>query len=199
MIAYIQGKLAHKDPTMVIVETAGLGYQVKISLNTYGAIKNEEAIRLHTYLSIKEDSHTLYGFVEEEEKRLFMELISISGVGPGTALMVLSSLPPEELHHAIVTENLRIIQGVKGIGAKTAQRIILELKDKLKKDTVVGGTSEIRPAGFAHNKTRSEALAALVTLGIAKAAAEKNIDTIMKKEGNAITLELLIKLALKSS
>ena len=199
MIAYIQGKLAHKDPTMVIVETAGLGYQVKISLNTYGAIKNEEAIRLHTYLSIKEDSHTLYGFVEAEEKRLFMELISISGVGPGTALMVLSSLPPEELHHAIVTENLRTIQAVKGIGAKTAQRIILELKDKLKKDTLSTGTSEVKPASFAHNKTRSEALAALITLGIAKAVAEKNIDTIMKKEGNAITLELLIKLALKSS
>lgn len=200
MIAYIHGKLAHKDPTMVVIETAGLGYQVKISLNTYGVIKNEESIRLHTYLSIKEDAHTLYGFAEAEEKRLFMELISISGVGPGTALMVLSSLPPEELHQAIISEDLRTIQGVKGIGAKTAQRIILELKDKLKKDTgTIGSTGEMKPAAFAHNKIRSEALAALVTLGIAKAVAEKNIDTILKREGNAITVEQLIKFALKSA
>jgi len=198
MIAYIQGKLAHKDPTSVVIETSGVGYLIKISLNTYGAIKNEESIRLHTYLSIKEDAHTLYGFVEAEEKRLFMELISISGVGPGTALMVLSSLPPDELHQAIVSEDLRTIQGVKGIGAKTAQRIILELKDKLKKDSFVAATDN-RPVAFAHNKIRSEALAALVTLGIAKAVAEKNIDSIIKKEGTAIVLEQLIKLALKSS
>lgn len=198
MIAYIQGKLAHKDPTSVVIETSGVGYLIKISLNTYGSIKNEESIRLHTYLSIKEDAHTLYGFVEAEEKRLFMELISISGVGPGTALMVLSSLPPDELHQAIVSEDLRTIQGVKGIGAKTAQRIILELKDKLKKDSFVAAT-DTRPIAFAHNKIRSEALAALVTLGIAKAVAEKNIDNIIKKEGTAIVLEQLIKLALKSS
>ena len=198
MIAYIQGKLAHKDPTMVVIEAGGIGYQIKISLNTYGAIKNEEAIRLHTYLSIKEDAHTLYGFVEGEEKRLFMELISISGVGPGTALMVLSSLPPDELHQAIVSEDLRTIQGVKGIGAKTAQRIILELKDKLKKDSIAVGT-ESKPVAFAHNKVRSEALAALVTLGIAKAVAEKNIDSILKREGNGLVLEQLIKLALKSA
>jgi holliday junction DNA helicase RuvA len=198
MIAYIQGKLAHKDPTMVVIDAGGLGYQIKISLNTYGAIKNEEAIRLHTYLSIKEDAHTLYGFVEAEEKRLFMELISISGVGPGTALMVLSSLPPEELHQAIVSEDLRTIQGVKGIGAKTAQRIILELKDKLKKDNFATVT-DTRPVAFAHNKVRSEALAALVTLGIAKAVAEKNIDSILKREGNGLALEQLIKHALKSA
>ena len=124
--------------------------------------------------------------------------LPICGVGPGTALMVLSSLPPEELHQAIVSEDLRTIQGVKGIGAKTAQRIILELKDKLKKDSTVAGTDS-KPIAFAHNKVRSEALAALVTLGIAKAVAEKNIDTIMKREGNGLVLEQLIKLALKSA
>ncbi|TAH26884.1 MAG: Holliday junction branch migration protein RuvA [Cytophagales bacterium] len=198
MIAYIQGKLTYKDPTMVIIETVGIGYQVKISLNTFGLIKDQEVIRLHTYLSIKEDAHTLFGFAEAEEKRLFMELISISGVGPGTALMVLSSLPPLELHQAIVNEDLRTIQAVKGIGAKTAQRIILELKDKLKKDTGLA-QGESRPQAFAHNKLRSEALAALVTLGISKSIAEKNIDTILKKEGDAISVEHLIKLSLKSS
>jgi Holliday junction DNA helicase RuvA len=197
MIAYIKGKIIYKDPTLVVIETAGLGYQVKISLNTYSVIKNEESIQLHTYLSIKEDSHTLYGFSESEEKKLFVDLISISGVGPGTALMVLSSLPPAELRHAIVSEDLKTIQGVKGIGAKTAQRIILELKDKLKKDTSNSPFEPRNAFRTTQDQTRSEALAALVTLGINKAMAEKNIELILKREGVDITLEKLIKLALR--
>jgi holliday junction DNA helicase RuvA len=197
MIAYIDGKLTFKDPTYVIVETNGIGYQIKISLSTYSALKEGEKCRLLTYLHIKEDAHTLFGFTEAAEKKLFMDLISISGVGPTTALMVLSSLSPAELQHAIISEDTRTIQNVKGIGAKTAQRIILELKDKMKKATLA---SDSKPNGtFSHNTVRNEALSALVTLGIPRNVAEKNVETILKKEGDQISLEQLIKLALKTA
>ncbi len=135
MIAYLKGKLVHKDPTFVIIDISGVGYQVKISLQTYTKIKDEEHIMLLTYLHIKEDAHTLYGFKEEAEKKLFLNLTSISGVGPSTGLMILSSLSAEELETAIVSEDYRTIQNVKGVGAKTAQRIVLELKDKIKKES----------------------------------------------------------------
>src|SRR5690606_30194862 len=135
MIAYLKGKLTYKDPTYVIIDINGMGYRVRISLNTYAAIKDEEQVLLLTYLSVKEDSHTLYGFKEEAEKKMFMDLISISGVGPNTGLMVLSSLSSDELEQAIATGDHPTIQRVKGIGAKTAQRIVLELKDKIKRDS----------------------------------------------------------------
>src|SRR5690606_35029881 len=179
MIAYLKGKLAYKDPTYVIIDINGMGYQVKISLNTYSKIKDEEQVMLLTYLSVKEDSHTLYGFKEEMEKKMFMDLISISGVGPNTGLMVLSSLSSEELEQAIITENHQAIQSVKGIGAKTAQRIVLELKDKIKKDSYQDTSKGIT--------------------GFINAAAEKNIETIIKKSGAEISLEDLIKASLKSS
>ncbi|HEY8399871.1 MAG TPA: Holliday junction branch migration protein RuvA [Cytophagaceae bacterium] len=197
MIAYIDGKLAYKDPAYVIIEAGGLGYQVKISLNTYSCIKSEERIRLLTYLHIKEDAHTLYGFAESEEKKLFLDLISISGVGPGTALMVLSSLGVPDIKAAILQEDVRTLQSIKGIGGKTAQRIILELKDKLKKENLVPETGAMLKTS--HNTIRNEALSALVTLGIPRPTAEKNIDSILKKQGNDITLEQLIKIALKTS
>ncbi len=198
MIAYIDGKLTVKDPTFVIVETHGIGYQIKISLQTYSIIKNLEAYKLQTYLHIKEDAHTLYGFAESSEKRIFLDLISISGVGPGTALMILSSLSAVELADAILSEDLRTIQAIKGIGLKTAQRIILELKDKIKKDHLKGTETSVTPTS-SHNTVRSEALSALLTLGIAKNTAEKSIETILKREGNNVTLEQLIKLALKTA
>jgi Holliday junction DNA helicase RuvA len=197
MIAYIDGKLAFKDATYVIIEAGGIGYQIKISLNTYSALKEGERCKLHTYLHIKEDGHTLFGFHEISEKKVFMNLISISGVGPGTALMVLSSLGPKEVEQAIVSEDVRTIQGVKGIGAKTAQRIILELKDKIKKDSLGMDGQVISQNPY--NTLRNEALSALITLGISKNIGEKSIDTILKKEGNTISLEQLIKLALKSA
>lgn len=197
MIAYIDGKLTFKDPTYVIVEANGIGYQIKISLSTYSALKEGERCKLLTYLSIKEDSHTLFGFSEAQEKKLFMDLISISGLGPTTALMVLSSLSPSELQNAIITEDVRTIQGVKGIGGKTAQRIILELKDKMKKLSLVNDSSPNTVS--AHNTVRNEALSALVTLGIPRNTAEKNVDTILKREGSQISLEQLIKLALKTA
>lgn len=196
MIAYIDGKLVYKDPTYVIIETNGIGYQIKISLATYSLIKEIERCKLHTYLHIKEDAHTLFGFFEGTEKKIFMDLISINGVGPSTALMMLSSLNAAEIQQAIVSEDVRTIQSVKGIGAKTAQRIILELKDKMKKETI--GLSDSKQFSLTPNNTiRSEALSALVTLGIARNVAEKNIDAILKREGDKISLEQLIKFALK--
>ncbi|WP_421875213.1 Holliday junction branch migration protein RuvA [Marinoscillum sp.] len=195
MINYLEGKLAVKDPTYVVVDINGVGYEAKISLITYAAIKNLDAAKLYTHLHIKEDAHTLYGFSEQSEKRRFLDLISISGVGPSTGLMILSSLSPEELQQAILSEDVKTIQGVKGIGLKGAQRIVLELKDKMKKEGLLEKAGEIVPSS--HNTLRNEALSALTTLGIAKPAAEKSIDNILKQHGQQIKLEELIKLALK--
>lgn len=199
MIAYLKGKLVLKDPTAVIIDIGGIGYQVKISLQTYSKIKDEEQVMLLTFLHIKEDGHTLYGFKEESEKKLFLNLISISGVGPNTGLMILSSLSTEELEQAIIQEDYKTIQNVKGVGIKTAQRIILELKDKVKKESLLDNATA--PQGFLrqNNKTRDEALQALITLGFPKAAAEKNIATVLKKTGTEISLEDLIKASLKTS
>lgn len=194
MIAYIEGKITVNEPTHTVIDVNGVGYQLNISLNTFGAIKTSNKIRLHAYLHVKEDSHTLFGFHTLAEKKMFLNLLSISGVGPNTALMIQSSLPPEELQKAITTEDVRTIQSVKGVGAKTAQRIILELKDKLQKEGISGDITQ--PS---HNTVRAEALSALTVLGINKSTAEKSVDNILKKSGNDITLEELIKQALKST
>lgn len=195
MIHYIQGKLAVVDPTYVVVDINGMGYEAKISLITYSAIKDRQQAKLYTHLHIKEDAHTLFGFADQAEKRRFLDLISISGVGPSTGLMILSSLSPDELQRAIVSEDVKTIQSVKGIGLKTAQRIVLELKDKMKKEGLLEKGLEI--SAIPHNTLRSEALSALTTLGISKPTAEKSLDIILKKEGSQIKLEELIKLALK--
>ncbi|MFW5760849.1 MAG: Holliday junction branch migration protein RuvA [Cyclobacteriaceae bacterium] len=197
MYAYIEGRLVLKEAAHVVLDVQGIGYDIKISLNTFAAIKNVEKCKLFTYLHVKEDAHTLYGFFNQEEKDLFLHLISISGVGPGTALVVLSSLPADELRAAITSENVKAIQSVKGIGAKTAQRIILELKDKILKSEHIS-----RPDNFtsqAYNTIHEEALSALTTLGINKAVAEKTVNSILKKFGSDISLEDVIKQALKSS
>lgn len=199
MIDYLKGKLVFKDPTYVVIDINGIGYHVKVSLNTFAQIKDEEQIMLLTHLHIKEDAHTLYGFKEADEKQLFLLLIGISGVGPNTGLMILSSLSVEELENAILHEDHRTIQRVKGVGAKTAQRIVLELKDKVKKANFqeISTTS----GGFIQSKSkiREEALQALITLGFSKSVAEKNIDTILKKSPSEISLEDLIKASLKSN
>lgn len=195
MITYLNGDIVEKDPTFLVMEVAGIGYEVKISLNTYGHLKDASKTKLHTHLHIKEDAHTLFGFHEESEKKRFLDLISISGVGPSTALMVLSSLSAEELQSAIVNGDTKTISSVKGIGLKTAQRIILELKDKISKEDLLD-----KAVGISLNKgntVKNEALSALATLGINKAAAEKSIDRIMKEKDGNISLEELIKLALK--
>jgi len=195
MITYLNGDIVEKDPTFLVMGVAGIGYEVKISLNTYGHLKNASKTKLHTHLHIKEDAHTLFGFHEESEKKRFLDLISISGVGPSTALMVLSSLSAEELQSAIINSDTKTISSVKGIGLKTAQRIILELKDKISKEDLLD-----KAGGISLNKgntVKNEALSALATLGINKAAAEKSIDRIMKEKDGNISLEELIKLALK--
>ncbi len=194
MIAYLKGKLVSKDPTCVVVDVNGVGYNVRISLHTYSKLKDSESCLIHTYLHVKEDAHTLFGFFEKEEKALFQHLISISGVGPNTALMLHSSLSVDELERAILHENVAIIQKVKGIGAKTAQRIILELKDKIKKESFSKPSSEV-PG----NAVRAEALSALQTLGINKLTAEKTIDQVIAKYGSTLSLEELIKLVLKQT
>lgn len=197
MIAFIEGKIAEKDPTFVIIDINGVGYEMKISLTTYTVIKEKDSYKLHTYLHVREDAQILFGFAEKEEKKLFLNLISISGVGPNTGLMVLSSLSATEIKSAIVNGDAKTIQSVKGIGAKTAQRIILELKDKIAKE-FDGETMQVFPENR-HNTIRDEALSALVTLGFNKNVAEKSIDRVLKNSKEPVSLEELIKLTLKST
>lgn len=196
MIAYLHGKLAHKDPAYVIIDVGGVGYEVKVSLQTFGALPNiGENCKIYTYQQIREDAHTLYGFAELTEKTLFLDLVSVSGVGSATALIMLSSLSAPEIKQAIVNEDVKLIQTIKGIGGKTAQRVIIDLKDKIKKEGLIAPQPNVFMA--ANSQVRSEALAALVMLGIPKPTAEKSVDTILKREGDQITVEQLIKLALR--
>ncbi len=193
MYAYIDGKLVFKCPTYVVIDAGGVGYHINISLNTYGALKDEERCKLFTWLHVKEDGHTLYGFFEEGERRLFLHLISVSGIGPNTGRMILSSITPAEIQTAIVKGDVPLIQRIKGIGPKSAQRMILELQDKLKKE---GPDSLI---SMPHHVTaKDEALSALVMLGFNKSVAEKALDAAIRSEGENLTVERLIKIALKS-
>jgi Holliday junction DNA helicase RuvA len=197
MIAFLRGKLVHKDPTFVVIDVGGVGYQVIISLTTYSDIKDQENILLYTHLAIREDAHILFGFSKEIEKKLFQQLISVNGVGPGTAIVMLSYMDSAELKYAIVQENAAALQSIKGIGGKTAQRVIIELKDKLKKES--WEETQFPVSTGSHNTLRKEALSALLTLGLPKVAAEKSVDTVLKKSGNTITLEDLVKQALKNA
>jgi len=199
MIAYLEGKLIEKDVSQAILDVHGVGYQVRISVQTFWQINQIEGpLKLHTHLHITEDSHTLFGFFTFEEKSIFLQLISVNGIGPGTALMVLSSISPAELYQAITREDVRQLQSIKGIGGKTAQRMILELKDKLKKVAAPEPTDARFETTLKNNKNKEEALAALLVLGIPKAAAEKTIDQILKRDGSDVSTEDLIKTALKS-
>ena len=197
MIAFLKGRLVHREPTHVIIDVNGIGYLVTISLQTFSEIKEQENILLHTHLAIREDAHVLFGFSNESEKRLFQQLITVNGVGPSTAIVMLSYMNSNELKTAIVQEDAAALQSIKGIGGKTAQRVIIDLKDKLKKES----WEESQPAISigSNNTLRKEALSALLTLGLPKAAAEKSVDAVLKKSGNTITLEDLVKQALKNS
>ena len=210
MIAHITGPLAELHPTHLIIEAGGLGYEVRISLATYDELKNlpeGSPVRLLTHQQIKEDAHTLFGFQSAAEKSFFLNLLGVSGVGAATALAVLSSLSVAEAQQAIVKEDVRTLQRVKGLGAKGAQRIVLDLRDKLKKEGIAANI--VAPGGaagagtvadrLAGNKVRSEALSALVTLGFARAAAEKSLDGIIERHGPALRVEEMIKFALKSA
>ncbi len=192
MYDYIVGKLAELTPTHAVVEVGGLGYHVNISLQTYSAINGMNEVKLYLHLVIREDAHLLYGFFEAKEREIFRLLISVSGVGASTARLILSSLNADELQAAILTENINLIKQVKGIGLKTAQRIVVDLKDKVVGDDFA--SKQIMPA--AHNTSRDEALSALVMLGFSKSATEKVLDQIIR-EGGELTVEGLIKSALK--
>ena len=196
MIAYLEGKVAYKDPAYAIIDVQDVGYEVRISLQTYSALPEVgQKSKVFTYLNIRDDAHVLFGFAEPDEKTLFLDLVGVSGVGPATALVMLSSLSSSEIRHAIMNEDLRVVQSIKGIGSKTAQRVILELKDKMRKDSLASPVPFL--AGVTGGSVRSEALAALITLGLPKASAEKSLDTILKREGDGLTVEELIKLALR--
>lgn len=193
MYDYINGKLVFKCPTYVVIDVAGIGYHINISLNTYSVLEDKENCKLYTWSHIKEDGHTLYGFHDEGERRLFLHLISVSGIGPNTGRMILSSITPAEIQTAIVKGDVPLIQRIKGIGPKSAQRMILELQDKLKKE---GPDSLISMPS--HNTAKEEALSALVMLGFNKSVAEKSLDTAIKTSTENLSVEALIKIALKS-
>lgn len=189
MITQLNGKLIEKNPTSLVIDCGGVGYEVKISLNTYGKIGNSEAIRVYTQFIVREDAQLLYGFADTSEREMFNLLISVSGIGPNTAMIMLSSLQPGEIAQAILGEDVRTIQGIKGIGAKTAQRVIVDLKDKMLK---FEGTSEI--LSVAGNTERKDALTALISLGFDKKNAEKAVDKVAV---GGESVEEIIKAALK--
>ncbi|MFT5915928.1 MAG: Holliday junction DNA helicase RuvA [Flammeovirgaceae bacterium] len=198
MFNYISGRLVAKDPTFAVIDANGVGYELKISLNTYAKLQVSEPAKLFCYLYVKEDVQVLYGFWEQIEKRLFLQLISVSGIGPSTGMVMLSSLSGQEIKEAIVAADVRTIQSVKGIGAKTAQRVILELQDKLAKEGVSAGEGGLDVSSLsASANNQSEALEALVQLGIPKATADRNIRTIIKKNGHDLSVEQIIKMALR--
>ena len=190
MINHLHGRLVKKNPAYVIIECAGVGYFVNISLTTYAAIPEKEECRIYTHLQINEDAHTLFGFADEEERKLFRSLISVSGVGASTARMILSSMNPAEILSCIVNGDVARLKSVKGIGEKTAQRMILELKDKLKKDGPVKSV-------ISHLKVKDEAMSALLTLGFNRQAVDRTVDNLLR-EKPAITVEDLIRQALKT-
>lgn len=197
MISYLKGLISELEPTHLIIEVGGVGYRVNIPLSTFDAFKNQKEAQVLTHFHVKEDAQTLYGFYLPEERTVFLDLIGISGIGPSTAIGMLSAMNPSEIKSAIVAENVKQIQSIKGIGGKTAQRVILELKDKYKKEDLILEPNQT--SSVSNNSLRNEALSALLNLGFAKNSAEKVIDKILQANQENITLEQLIKQALKSA
>lgn len=192
MITQIRGRLVEKNPTYVVVDCNGVGYLLHISLNTFSLLPENENIVLYTHLSIREDAHTLFGFINKTEREIFRLLVSVSGVGPSTARTMLSSMTSEEIQQAIASEDVKLIQSVKGIGVKTAQRVIVDLKDKILK------TFDLDEISLKQNNTnKEEALSALEVLGFARKQADKVVNNILKLTPEA-TVEELIKQALKN-
>ncbi len=192
MITQIRGKLVEKNPTYAVVDCNGVGYLLHISLQTFSSLPDQEAVVLYTHLLIREDAHTLFGFINKTEREVFRLLISVSGVGPSIARTMLSSMTSEEIQQAIASENVPVIQSVKGIGAKTAQRVIVDLKDKILKTFDLDEVSV-----YTNNTNKEEALSALEVLGFARKQSEKVISSIIKTQKDA-SVEQLIKLALKN-
>src|SRR5690606_24537081 len=192
MYEYFKGKLVFKAPTHVVLEVGGIGYYLHISLTTYSQIKDQEECKLFASFQVREDAQTLYGFATEGERHLFHHLISVSGIGPNTGRMMLSSITPEEIQQAIINGQVQVIQKIKGIGPKTAQRVILELQDKLKKQ----GPNALIPLPVTTSSAVEEALAALTMLGFSKQQAEKALHAVSATDTD-LSVEDLIKLALK--
>jgi Holliday junction DNA helicase RuvA len=192
MYSFISGKVAEKNPAYVVIDNQGIGYLINITLNTFTAIGEQSEVRLYVHLAIREDAHVLYGFYTEEERALFLQLITVSGVGCNTARLILSSLTVKETVDAISSNNTKAIQNVKGIGAKTAQRIIVDLHDKISKLNISEG--EKTPAGY--NTLKEEALSALMVLGFNRTSIEKILDKLMSQMENP-NVEQLIKEALR--
>ena len=192
MFEYLKGSIAELTPAYVVVECAGVGYYINISLQTFSSLEGKSDVHIYLHQVVREDAHLLYGFASKEEREFFRLLISVSGVGANTARVILSSMSTAEIQKAIMQENTNALKQIKGIGLKTAQRIIVDLKDKI--SGVDAGSIEI--ISSVNNTTRQEALSALVMLGFAKAAADKVLDQIIKSEGN-LPVEGLIKSALK--
>lgn len=191
MYEYIKGKIAELRPANVIVEAGSIGYFISISLNTYSQLNGKEQATIYLHQVVRDDAHLLYGFADQNERELFRLLISVNGIGSNTAVMMLSSLTPDEIKSAILNENVRVLQGIKGIGAKTAQRVIIDLKDKIGK-----ASASEQILATPDNTIRNEALSALVMLGFAKKPVEKQIDKILSAQPD-VTVEQLIKQALK--
>ena len=192
MITHISGKLVEKNPTFAVIETNGVGYWLNISLNTYSQLPDNEFVILYTHLSIKEDAHTLYGFINKTEREIFRLLISVSGVGPSIARTMLSSMTTDEIQQAIASNNVSVIQSVKGIGVKTAQRVLVDLRDKISK------TYAIDEVYISQSNTiKNEALSALEVLGFNRKQVEKVVDKILIEDKN-VSVEVLIKNALKN-
>jgi len=192
MYDYIQGRLAEKNPAYAVIDVNGIGYLLNISLHTYTQLREDERCTLYTHLVVREDDLLLYGFADTGERELFRQLISVSGVGVNTARIILSSLTPGEVVRAIAEENAALLQRIKGIGAKTAQRIIIDLKDKLSKELI-----PYEKSGIMHNTKKEEALSGLIILGFPKMLADKALNKIIESEGTGLTVEQLIKHALK--
>ena len=193
MIAYLDGKFVYKSPAMVHVEVNGVGYEVQISLNTYSKIQNLEKGILQTCLLIREDAHILYGFFEKAEKEIFLNLISVSGIGASTARMMLSYMKPEELTRLIVLNDIHGLEKIKGIGKKTAERLVLELKDKLAKQPFDLNISPLK-----YNTLHTDALNALMALGIARSTADQALQRVTQTNPSLTSLEEVIKKALKT-
>ena len=192
MIAHIQGKLVEKNPTEVVIDCGGVGYHINISLHTYSLLPNADQIKLFTYLQIKEDAHTLFGFFEKSEREIFKMLLSVSGIGASIARTMLSSLEPKQIIQAIASGDVGTVQSIKGIGVKTAQRVILDLQDKVLKLYDLDEVSMVL-----NNTNRDEALSALEVLGFVRKSSEKVVEKIIKEDPDA-TVESIIKKALKS-
>lgn len=196
MIEYIKGELTEITPAMAVIECNGLGYGINVSLNTYSAIQGKKEVKLYIYESIREDAYILYGFATKQERELFLLLISVSGIGGNTARMILSALTPSELCNVISSGNDKLLKTVKGIGLKTAQRIIVDLKDKISTTDIGTSTTSAPISITANNEIYEEAIAALTMLGFTQAPSQKVVAAILKEEPDA-AVEKVIKLALK--